>query len=475
MGDQPLTKADFQGFTVALTSALTALTNQMKVLTNQTEALTNKVIKAGQRERRGERIRVLHVQDNSVEFSNHMNMLIDRLKIAGKSQKIDKEGDSIRVPRDENNCVVVIENPSSLEEDFVEKEIDQQNLHDNNAFHTKADISLSYEIPEVEKTEVPEGVLVIYKDFKKLIADEQGKKKIDVGKQKGTKVFKEDDDLIVFLHNKKFSACYSRVFRLRHLQVSFSHISTHHHRSILHHTSKLWPFEASRPTPRRRRDIGILDSRQRQFAYFGPVLYNFGLRPCPVHWSSVLKKSISRKLPSTCFKASPTDVAAHFDSKVSKLREIVRRLIAGMFPILLVWELFNISTSSVGMERSLPPSSLYRERNSPPLPFSMRSGYFSESHPSKLYNLLTFLSSCISVYMELEDATRFDSSNLGGRNCFSTSPLISMIVTRLQKSGQAVMYLPTRLSFAYNLLSFEDLSSYALIFLCCMVVFKEDV
>ncbi|CAA7048473.1 unnamed protein product [Microthlaspi erraticum] len=204
MGDQPLTKADFQGFTVALTSALTALTNQMKVLTNQTEALTNKVIKAGQRERRGERIRVLHVQDNSVEFSNHMNMLIDRLKIAGKSQKIDKEGDSIRVPRDENNCVVVIENPSSLEEDFVEKEIDQQNLHDNNAFHTKADISLSYEIPEVEKTEVPEGVLVIYKDFKKLIADEQGKKKIDVGKQKGTKVFKEDDDLIVFLHNKKF-------------------------------------------------------------------------------------------------------------------------------------------------------------------------------------------------------------------------------------------------------------------------------
>ncbi|CAA7036913.1 unnamed protein product [Microthlaspi erraticum] len=125
-----------------------------------------------------------------------MNVLIDRLKIAGKSQKIDKEGDSIRVPRDEN--------PSSLEEDFVEKEIDQQNLHDNNAFHTKADISLSYEIPEVEKTEVPEGVAVIYKDFKNLIADDQGKKKIDVGKQKGTKVFKEDDDLIVFLHNKKF-------------------------------------------------------------------------------------------------------------------------------------------------------------------------------------------------------------------------------------------------------------------------------
>ncbi|CAA7013716.1 unnamed protein product [Microthlaspi erraticum] len=182
--------------------------------------------------------------------------------------------------------------------------------------------------------------------------------------------------------------------------------------------------------------------------------------------SSVLKKSLSRKLFSTCFKDSRTEVAAQFDSKVSQLRESVRRPNAGMFSALLVWELFNISTSSVGMESSLPPSSLYRERTLPPFPFSMRSGCFSDSHPSKFYNLLTFLLSFVSVYMESEDATGIDSSNFGGRSSVLTSLLISlMIVTRLQKSGQAVMYLPTRLSSAYNLLSHEDLSIFCFVFL----------
>ncbi|CAA7045619.1 unnamed protein product [Microthlaspi erraticum] len=127
-----------------------------------------------------------------------------------------------------------------------------------------------------------------------------------------------------------------------------------------------------------------------------PVLYNFGLRPCPSTSSSNLKKSLSRKLFSTCFKASPTEVAAHFDSKVSQLRDFIRRPNAGMFSVLLVWELFNISTSSVGMERSLPPSSLYRERTFLPLPFSMRSGFFSDHTRVSSTTLLPF---CYLVFL----------------------------------------------------------------------------
>jgi len=86
-----------------------------------------------------------------------------------------------------------------------------------------------------------------------------------------------------------------------------------------------------------------------------------------------------------------------------------------------LWCMFNISTSSSGMERSLPPSFLYRERTFPHLPFFERSRLFSDPIPSKFYNILIVLSSCVVVCTGPEDATGFASLSSGGRSWFSTS------------------------------------------------------
>ncbi|CAA7040354.1 unnamed protein product [Microthlaspi erraticum] len=160
------------------------------------------------------------------------------------------------------------------------------------------------------------------------------------------------------------------------------------------------------------------------------------------------------RLLSTCFKPGPIVFVAYLDRLVSSL---LRSCNAGMFSTPHVWEMFNISPSSVGMERSFPPSSFHKERSFPHPSFSMRSGLFSVSRLSKFYNILTVLSSYVMVCRGSKGATGFASSYSGGRSWFSTSKSHS-IVSRLHQSGLAVISLPTHLSFAYNLLSYKDLS-----------------
>lgn len=106
MGDQPLTKADLQGFTEAITTALTTLADQIRnlIIQNYKEAKPNK-IKEEQQRNRGE---------------------------------WNKAG---------NNR---IESSSSDEEDLEEDEVNQGNQHNNHDYRVKADIPLFYGTMRVE-------------------------------------------------------------------------------------------------------------------------------------------------------------------------------------------------------------------------------------------------------------------------------------------------------------------------------------
>lgn len=117
MGDQPLTKADLQGFTEAITAALTTLAEQIRNLT---------------------------IQNN-----NGANPAKDR---EAKPNKIKEEqprnrGEWNKALRAGNNP---IESSSSEEEDLEEDEVHQRNRQNDHDYRVKADIPLFYGTMGVE-------------------------------------------------------------------------------------------------------------------------------------------------------------------------------------------------------------------------------------------------------------------------------------------------------------------------------------
>ncbi|CAH8253471.1 unnamed protein product [Arabidopsis lyrata] len=191
MGDQPVTKADFEGFastiTTTLTTALTALTNQMTLLTTEIRNGNNNT-----NQQRGRREKSTKDLQSGIDFEHQMQVLINKIKYQQKTRE-----EALRVPRGENNRVVIDENTSSNEESMKE-EIGQENLHNNydshmdakeelvkdeivdqrnkQSNHVKTDILLFYGISEVDEMLItPEEKLVVQRNLKTLIAHEHEK------------------------------------------------------------------------------------------------------------------------------------------------------------------------------------------------------------------------------------------------------------------------------------------------------------
>uniref|UniRef100_A0A1J3DKV8 Uncharacterized protein n=1 Tax=Noccaea caerulescens TaxID=107243 RepID=A0A1J3DKV8_NOCCA len=173
------------------------------------------------------------------------------------------------------------------------------------------------------------------------------------------------------------------------------------------------------------------------------------------------------------FWLSPTEPESssfHFespsDSCVSLPCDLFRGPNAGMFSSPIVWELFNISPSSVGTERSFSPSSLFRERTFPPCSLSMKEFYLPDPNPVHSVNLVTVLFSCVAAHTGPEETTELILVMLRGEDWPSKS---QSKVTILQQSGFAVKCLSTHSSFASFLLSnsFGVLSSLIVLMLCC--------
>uniref|UniRef100_A0A1J3JH36 Uncharacterized protein n=1 Tax=Noccaea caerulescens TaxID=107243 RepID=A0A1J3JH36_NOCCA len=147
----------------------------------------------------------------------------------------------------------------------------------------------------------------------------------------------------------------------------------------------------------------------------------------------------------------------------------VRIYLAVMFSSTLLWEMFNISTSSTGLERSFPPSFLIRKRPFPSCSPFMKELYFSDSNPEASVDLVTVLRSCVAVRTGPEETTEFISVNFGGEDWLSTS---RFKVTNFQQSGFAVKCCLTHSSLDSNSLSnfFEVLPVLiALQFMLCLM------
>ncbi|KAG7599471.1 hypothetical protein ISN44_As06g036560 [Arabidopsis suecica] len=191
MGDQPVTKADFEGFastiTTTLTTALTALTNQMTLLTTEIRNGNNNT-----NQQRGRREKSTKDLQTGIDFEHQMQVLINKIKYQQKTR-----AEALRVPRKESNPVVIDENTDS-NEGSLKEEIGQENLHNNYDSHmdaeeelvkdelvdqgnkqsnrVKTDILLFYGISEVDKTLIiPDEKLVVQRNFKTLIANEHEK------------------------------------------------------------------------------------------------------------------------------------------------------------------------------------------------------------------------------------------------------------------------------------------------------------
>ncbi|KAL1197131.1 hypothetical protein V5N11_002010 [Cardamine amara subsp. amara] len=118
MGDQPVTRADMEGFTASLNESTTNLANLVAALTNQIAALTNQIANAGQGGGEG----------------------------MGRNQ--NQQGRHNRQQGRNNRDIVA--NNSSSEEDSEEEEIEQRNRQNNHDYRVKADIPLFYGTMRVE-------------------------------------------------------------------------------------------------------------------------------------------------------------------------------------------------------------------------------------------------------------------------------------------------------------------------------------
>lgn len=72
-------------------------------------------------------------------------------------------------------------------------------------------------------------------------------------------------------------------------------------------------------------------------------------------------------------------------------------------------------------ERSLPSSSFHGEKTYPSWSLFMKCGSCLEPMPRKISNIVTDLSSCVTVFTGPEEATRLVSTTRGGGDWFSTS------------------------------------------------------
>lgn len=117
MGDQPVTKADFEGFAEGLREATTNLTTVTAQLANLVTALNNQV----------------------VAYPNQVNNAGQR----------GGERRPIRGQQGRNNRDVVVDNSSSEEES--EEEIAEGNQQNNYDYRVKADIPLFYGTMGVEE------------------------------------------------------------------------------------------------------------------------------------------------------------------------------------------------------------------------------------------------------------------------------------------------------------------------------------
>ncbi|KAG7586297.1 Integrase catalytic core [Arabidopsis thaliana x Arabidopsis arenosa] len=129
MADQSLTKADLQGFTEAVTSALTAMTNQMAILTTELKNVNNNDNQ--QRGREGEQI---DLNENQRRGRERDPIMVNENQHRNRGRGI---------PRVDNR-VIINENSSSDEEEFVEEEVEQRNRQNNHDYRVKADIPLFY-------------------------------------------------------------------------------------------------------------------------------------------------------------------------------------------------------------------------------------------------------------------------------------------------------------------------------------------
>lgn len=110
MGDQPLTRADLQGFITTFTMTLTTLTEQMMTLAYQMNNANN-----------------------------------------NGNQRKDKRREPVRVMQGGNNYVVIDANLSSKEEESDKEEIvDHRNQENNHNYRVKVDIPLFYRTIKVE-------------------------------------------------------------------------------------------------------------------------------------------------------------------------------------------------------------------------------------------------------------------------------------------------------------------------------------
>lgn len=212
MGDQPVTKADFQGFTSAITTSLTALIKEIKELTNQVNKTNNN---ANQQRGRGEKL--IRASRSGTDIGDQLTTLINRINIQQKARE-----ESIQVPQGGNHRVVIEEKLISDEEESMEEESGQRNLHNNHDsrmdadeefkkdeivdrdnqqsnhdYQMKTNIPLFCETSELKETIILEGALVIQKNFKELIVDAHGEHYKE--KNLGRKI----SSVLVMIHSKR--------------------------------------------------------------------------------------------------------------------------------------------------------------------------------------------------------------------------------------------------------------------------------
>ncbi|CAH8263393.1 unnamed protein product [Arabidopsis lyrata] len=226
MGDQPVTKADMEGFTASLKDSTTNLANLVAALTNQIAALTNQIANAGQgggegmgrnQNQQGRHNRQQGREGEQVVFNE--NQQRGREREPARLNENQQRNQGRGIPRVENNRVVIDENTSSNEESMKE-EIGQENLHNNydshmdakeelvkdeivdqgnkQSNHVKTDILLFYGISEVDEMLItPEEKLVVQRNLKTLIAHEHEKH------YKEENPRRKKSSVLVMIHYKK--------------------------------------------------------------------------------------------------------------------------------------------------------------------------------------------------------------------------------------------------------------------------------
>ncbi|KAL1200872.1 hypothetical protein V5N11_034605 [Cardamine amara subsp. amara] len=139
MGDQPVTRADMEGFTASLNESTTNLANLVAALTNQIAALTNQIANAGQGGGEG--------------MGQNQNQQGRHIPVVAEPARVRQDGNN-RLPVRNNQQQgrhnrVAVDDSSSEEE--LEEEVEEQGNLNNQDYRVKADIPLFYGTMSVEE------------------------------------------------------------------------------------------------------------------------------------------------------------------------------------------------------------------------------------------------------------------------------------------------------------------------------------